>query len=71
MDEVVFGDMSEIMGVRERGGAVDVEVGIGRDLVADPAHPDPAHRHDTGARLQAGFGGVDHGGVDGEPLAHR
>lgn len=45
--------------------AVDVEVGVGVDLVADLAHPDPSDRNDAGDRLQACFGDVDHGGVDG------
>ena len=65
MDEVVFRGMGEIVGACERGVAVDVEVSIGMDLVTDPTHPDPADRHNSGNRLQAGFGRLNKVGIDG------
>jgi len=72
MGQPVLSVVREAMSLRDAHTAIDVEVGLGMEVVPDPAHPHSAHRGHARSGEERGLRLVDEAGVDGvhQPAVH-
>ena len=72
MGQFMFGSVGDGVRVSQAQRRVDVEFGVGFELMTDPAHPDSSNRADTRAGGQDPDGAVDEFGVDAvqQPAEH-
>jgi len=59
MREFMFGVVRDVVCFSQAEFRVDVEFGVGVQVVPDPARPDTAHGFDPGPGGQRVFGGID------------